>query len=98
MAGNYLISSKFMSVHLGRGQNRAWFKCSQLDSVKIPLHVVTFFDMLSSIIRKHIGFFILCAENETEEIKCLFLFLTRLITITGAYDNTENPSMSGNRF
>ena len=72
MAGNYLMSSKFMSVHLGRGQSRAWFKCSQLDSVKIPLHMVTFFDMLSSFIRKHIGFFILCAENETEEIKCLF--------------------------
>ena len=57
MAGNYLMTSKFMSVHLGRGQNRARFKCSQLDSVKIRLHMVTFFDMLSSFIRKHIGFF-----------------------------------------
>lgn len=47
--------SNVVWVHISSSGAR--FKCSQLDSVKIPLRTFAFFGMLSSFIRKHIGFF-----------------------------------------
>ena len=91
------MSCKFISVHLGRGQKQG---AVQMLSVRPCKDSITYVRILlicyRALLENTLVFFILSTKNETEEIKCLFLFLTRLITITGAPD--EKPQCVRNPF